>query len=62
MWNSINCECVLTTLSAHSHEVIDELLEKEDDEAIRITGFQGSSTEAIGDIPHHTKQLYSWSQ
>lgn len=42
---------VFLQLSALIHtEVIDSLLEKEDDEAIRIMGFQGSSTEAIGDI------------
>lgn len=38
-------------LSALIHtEALDKLLEQEDDESIRITGFQGSPTEAIGDI------------
>lgn len=38
-------------LSALIHtELIDDLLEKEDDEAIQISGFQGSATEVIGDI------------
>lgn len=38
-------------LSALIHtETIDQLLEKEDEEGIKITGFQGSASEAIGDI------------